>query len=85
VAAKVEITPEALESAQQLHEPIYSRVMAIVSRLENWPKVSGAKPLRGRLADHYRVRTGDWRVQFRVERQTVIIEKIGNRRDFYGD
>jgi mRNA-degrading endonuclease RelE of RelBE toxin-antitoxin system len=64
---KVEITPEAYEQSQELSEPIYSRVMSIVERLEKWPAVSGAKPLRHGLTGRYRIRTGDYRVQFRVE------------------
>lgn len=83
--AKVEITPQALQQAMELNEPIYSRVMGIVERLNHWPAVSGAKPLRHGLAGHYRIRTGDYRVQFRVEGGTVIVERIGHRDGFYGD
>ena len=85
MAARVEITPEALKEAQQLNEPIYSRVTGIIERLIDWPAVSGAKPLRKSLAGHFRIRTGDYRVQFRVERDVVIVERIGHRDGFYGD
>ena len=85
MAARVEITPEAYEQAQELDEPIYSRDMAIVERLENWPAVSGAKPLRHGLAGHYRIRTGDYRVQFRVEGKRIVVEQIGHRDGFHGD
>jgi len=85
MATRVEITAEALEAAEQLNEPVYSRVMGIVARLENWPDVSGAKPLRHGLAGDYRIRTGDYRVQFRVEGDTVTVERIGHRDGFYGD
>jgi mRNA-degrading endonuclease RelE of RelBE toxin-antitoxin system len=37
----------------------------------------------GRLAGHYRIRTGDYRVQFYVEGETVIVEKIAHRDGFY--
>lgn len=85
MAMTVEITPEALRQAQDLNEPIYSRVMAIVERLKNWPAVSGAKPLRHSLIGHYRMRTGDYRVQFRIDGQRIIVEQIGHRDGFYGD
>lgn len=84
-AFTVEITPEAYEQAQELNEPLYSRVMAIVERLGNWPAVSGAKPLRHGRAGHFRVRTGDYRVQFRVEGRRIIVEQIGHRDGFYED
>lgn len=85
MAVRVEITPEALEQAMELNEPVYSRVMGIVERLKNWPAVSGAKPLRHGLAGHYRIRTGDYRVQFRVAGSTVVVDRIGHRDGFYGD
>ena len=82
--AKVLVTPEAAEEHESLPEVIQARVLGIFERLRRWPSVSGVKPLTGPLAGHYRIRTGDYRVQFRVERQTVIIEKIGHRDGFYG-
>lgn len=85
MAATVEITPEALKQAEQLNEPIYSRVMSIVERLQEWPAVSGAKPLRHKLIGHYRMRTGDYRVQFRVSVNRIVVEQIGHRDGFYGD
>ncbi len=59
--------------------------MNIVERLKKWPAVSGAKPLRHGLAGHYRMRTGDYGIQFRVEGDTVVVERIGHRDGFYGD
>ena len=81
----VEITPAALAQAQALDEPIYSRVLGVIERLRRWPAVSGAKPLRGPLAGHYRVRTGDCRIQFRIQGQILNIERIGHRDGFYED
>ena len=83
--ATVELTPEALEQADRLSEPIHGRVLKLAKRLENWPDVSGARPLSGELAGWYRLRTGDYRVRFRVEGDKIIVDKIGHRRDFYED
>ena len=85
MAVIVEITPTAFEQAQALNEPIYSRVMALIERLEHWPAVSGAKPLRHELAGRFRLRTGDYRVQFRVTGRVVVVEQIGHRDGFYSD
>ena len=54
--------------------------------------MSGAKGLGKGLAGQYRIRTGKYRVQFRVENAiegervvtVVTIVKIGHREDFYG-
>ena len=47
--------------------------------------MSGAKPLRHGLAGRYRIRTGDYRIQFYVRGAAVIIEKTGHRDGFYED
>ncbi len=64
---------------------IKARVTKILTRLAQWPAVSGVKPLRGKLVGHYRIRTGDYRVQFRVARNEVIVERVGHRDRFYED
>ena len=81
--AKVMITKGAAEDLEELPLVIHGRVLVLLERLEQWPDVSGAKPLTGNLAGRYRLRTGDWRLQFRVEGRTVIVEKIGHRDRFY--
>ena len=54
-----------------------------MTRLERWPNVSGAKSLKGDRAGYYRIRTGDYRVMFRVEPNQIVIEQIGKRDRFY--
>jgi len=41
------------------------------------------KALRGNLGGHFRMRTGDYRVQFRVEGNRVLVECVGHRDGFY--
>jgi mRNA-degrading endonuclease RelE of RelBE toxin-antitoxin system len=81
--ANVLISVEAKEQFEKLPKSIKARVQAIFTRLASWPAVSGAKPLRHGLAGRFRIRTGDYRVQFRVEGDDVIVEKIGDRDGFY--
>ena len=83
--ARVILTPAAQADVDDLPDAIYHRVLAIIERLEHWPAVSGAKPLRHALAGRYRIRTGDYRVQFYVEGSTLIVEKVGHRDGFYED
>jgi mRNA-degrading endonuclease RelE of RelBE toxin-antitoxin system len=80
---EVLITNEAYEQLQELPQKIRGRIAEIFERLAAWPEVTGAKPLRGKLAGHFRVRTGDYRVQFVVEGDSVIVEKVGHRDRFY--
>ena len=81
--AKVTLTQGAADDLEDLPRVIHARVLSLLERMEKWPAVSGAKPLTGPLAKHYRLRTGDYRVQFRIEGQLAIVEKIGHRDGFY--
>ncbi len=85
--ATVLITPAAKAQFLALPLTIKVRVAMIFERLERWPAVSGAKPLRGNLAGQYRVRTGDYRVQFKVSGSgppvILTILRVGHRDGFY--
>jgi mRNA-degrading endonuclease RelE of RelBE toxin-antitoxin system len=81
----VKVTPEALRQIDRLPRPIQQRILNVLMRLKHWPAVSGAKPLRGRLSGHHRVRTGDYRLQFRLEGNDLIVERVGHRDGFYED
>lgn len=90
--ATVDVTPEAHQQLEALPRDIRLRVATLLDRLERWPNVSGAKPLRGELAGHRRIRTGAYRVQFRPHRDEtadrgwrVTVEKIGHRDGFYDE
>ena len=76
---------DAAEEFEAAPLPIQNRITDIIGRLEKWPDVSGAKPLRGNLAGSHRIRTGDYRVVFTVssDGQTVSIWKIGHRGGVY--
>jgi hypothetical protein len=57
--------------------------------------VSGAKPFSGTLAGLFGMRTGDYRLQFRVRSgdadaeppmpDQLVVEKVGHRDGFYED
>jgi mRNA interferase RelE/StbE len=80
---RVVYTPEGLADLENLPTTIKLRVAAIVERLERWPEVSGAKPLRGEWKGYYRIRTGDWRVLFRVVAPNVLVVRIMHRSTVY--
>jgi mRNA-degrading endonuclease RelE of RelBE toxin-antitoxin system len=83
--AKVVLTPQAQRELNGLGRKIHFRITGVLARLEDWPAVSGAKPLRHGLVGRYRIRTGDYRVQFRPEGQSIVVERIGHRDGFYED
>jgi mRNA-degrading endonuclease RelE of RelBE toxin-antitoxin system len=81
--ATVAVTPDALEDLGRLPAEIVARVEKLFARLEHWPEVSGKKALSGNLAGLWRLRTGDYRVQFRVQGENVVVEKVAHRDGFY--
>jgi mRNA-degrading endonuclease RelE of RelBE toxin-antitoxin system len=81
--ARVTVSPDAARQLESLPRPIQVRIVHLFDRLRQWPNISGAKPLRGGLAGRYRLRTGDYRLQFRVQGDEVHVEKLGNRDRFY--
>jgi addiction module RelE/StbE family toxin len=55
---------------------------AIEERLTRDPFMVG-EPLRHSLKGHRKLRVGDYRVIYRVQSSTIIIFKIGHRKDVY--
>jgi mRNA-degrading endonuclease RelE of RelBE toxin-antitoxin system/DNA-binding XRE family transcriptional regulator len=70
---EVDLTPEARRDFNDLPTRIVTRMRRLIVRLRHWPHVSGVKRLRGELSGKYRLRTGDYRLQFRVERRRVFV------------
>jgi mRNA interferase RelE/StbE len=84
MALRVVLTEDAEAEFRRLPATIQARVVSVLERLQAWPDVSGAKPMRGDLKGHYRIRTGDWRVLFRIE-GNVIVVRIAHRSTVYED
>jgi mRNA-degrading endonuclease RelE of RelBE toxin-antitoxin system len=81
----VGLTAEAAAQYDMLPRSIQPRIDNIILRLAQWPTVSGVKPLTSRLAGNFRIRTGDYRIVFRISGDKVIVWKIGDRKDVYLD
>ena len=81
----VTLTIEARAQLEDLTLAVQRRIGALLRRLADWPAVSGAKPLRGELAGQFRLRTGDYRVQFHVRGREVVVTRIGHRDGFYDE
>jgi mRNA-degrading endonuclease RelE of RelBE toxin-antitoxin system len=81
----VGLTADAAKQFDKLPRGIQPRIDRVILRLAQWPNVSGVKPLAGQLTGNYRIRTGDYRIVFRVAGDKVIVWKIGNRKDVYLD
>ncbi len=81
----VRTTPDAEVDLRKVPTTIKARLLGVLDRLDRWPNVSGAKALTGDWGGHYRIRTGDWRVVFRVDGSDVVIVRIMHRSKVYED
>lgn len=79
----IQILPAALRALRKLPPEAKRRVQAVIELLADDPRPPAAKRLTGRL--EWRVRSGDYRVLYRVEDAvlTVVIVHTGHRRDVY--
>jgi mRNA-degrading endonuclease RelE of RelBE toxin-antitoxin system len=82
---RVVLAADAPEDISRLPLTIRARFDAVITRLERWPAVSGAKPLQKEWKGHYRIRLGDWRVIFRVVRPDLIVVRVAHRSTVYED
>ena len=80
---QVEMTAEAMQGLADAPTGMKGRINEVLARLESWPNVSGAKPVRHELRGAFRIRTGSWRVLFRIKGQCVPVFRIDDRRDVY--
>lgn len=81
--ANVVLLPHAAKQFSQTPIGMIRRINEALERLRSWPKVSGAKPLRGELKGCFRLRCGDWRIVFRPVGDDIRVVAIDNRKDVY--
>jgi mRNA interferase RelE/StbE len=82
---RVLLAAEAQNDVAQLPLTMRARLDGVITRLQSWPNVSGAKPLRGEWKGHHRIRMGDWRVIFKVVKPDLIIVRVAHRSTVYED
>ena len=80
---KLEIKRSAAKELGQLPPKDQRRIISRIQSLAHDPRPPGAEKLSG--LERYRVRQGDYRILYEIEDVvvTVIVVKIGHRRDVY--
>lgn len=80
----VEFSTSALREFKALERAVQRRIAAHIDGLAINPFPPGARKLQGETAQ-FRIRIGDYRIIYRVDgkRVTVLILKIGHRREVY--
>lgn len=88
MAWRVEISPQALKALDKLDPPVARRILSFLSdrvaTLDD-PRSLGEALMGSRLGELWKYRVGDHRMIASIEdgRLTVLVVKIGNRREVY--
>ena len=73
---------EQFAEIARLHRADAKRILATLRRFAS-DGVGDTKKLTGRWDGKWRLRSGDWRVIFVWEAETMVITSVVNRRDAY--
>lgn len=82
---RVQYTSQALEDLEKLSANIRRRIVKKVDWLGgNFEQIQPI-PLSANLAGFYKLRVGDYRVIYEIDKQVriITIDQVGHRRDIY--
>ena len=78
---QIEWKENALREVEKLENSIARRIVKKVDELTENPFSKDIKKLKG--CNDFRLRVGDYRVIFYIEKDTIIILKVGHRKNIY--
>ena len=80
----IQYSEDALKELKQIPKTQVRRIISKIELLSENPFPSGIKKLKGKL-DLWRIRVGDYRVIYSVEKNILLIEiiRIRHRKDVY--
>jgi len=80
---RIELRPGAVRALRKLDPQVRRRVQGAIALLAQHPRPPGARALQGRPG--LRVRVGDYRIIYTVEDDvlSVVVVRLGHRRDVY--
>jgi len=78
------ILPAAEKELRKLPKDIFLKVDSVILALRETPRPANCKKLQG-FTDTYRIRTGNYRILYRIEDKKLIISviRIADRKDAY--
>lgn len=80
---RIKILPGAVRAIRKLPPEVMRRVQAVIELLAEMPRPPAARKLSARK--EWRVRTGDYRVIYRIEDDllVIVVVAVGHRGDVY--
>lgn len=82
-SCKLLIKPSAAKEIEALPKTHRRAVVAAIASLPNSPRPTGCEKLSGR--EQYRIRRGAYRILYEIHDDilTIVVVKVGHRRDVY--
>ena len=79
------VLPKALADLSKLDKATAQRVVDKLTWLSENIETITPLPLRGTFSGFYKLRMGNWRAVYEIDRNqmTITVHKIGHRRDIY--
>ena len=81
--AEVQWTEDAIKDLQKLDRPIRIRLLQKVSWFGRHFEHLTPEPLSADFSDCFKIRVGDWRVIYSLEKNSILIRAIGHRKEIY--
>ena len=83
---KVVLSKPAEKTLFKYSEPLLSRLLKAIRKLESDPRPHGCKKLQGSSETLWRIRIGDYRIIYSIEDKICIVDirEVGHRREVYG-
>ena len=77
----IQFKPRAVRDIERLPSRIQAQVLARIEEMSN--DLKGDVKRLTNFTPEYRLRLGDYRVLFEVEKETIVIYRIRHRREVY--
>ena len=78
---KIKFERRAFQELNKLDQIVSRRLLKHVKGLQKGFKFKDVKRLKGK--DTYRLRVGNYRVLFEIEKELIIVLKVGHRKSIY--
>jgi len=79
----IQLTYSAVEDLDCIPEDRRTKIIALIKKFSFDPLIPGAniKKLKGFRSPLYRVRSGDYRILYRIQEKTITIMRVIDRKD----
>ena len=77
--------PEIPEDIAAFPENIKSRIKKAIEQRLIIDPIKYGEPLRRTLRGYRKLRVGDYRIIYKIEKNTIVILKIGHRKEVYNE